>query len=106
MAKLPFFLVQSSAFSLFYTIFRQVKGLFIVLPLFILVKEYKCANSTHSAREEEKNAELTDHIGNEGLACLGVPDESDAVIRNKVEEEIGYCKHTEAYYQSNERKLE
>ena len=37
---------------------------------------------------QEERAELTDHIGNKGLARLGMPGEGDAAVGNEVEEEI------------------
>ena len=34
------------------------------------------------------DAKLTDKVGYEGLACLGMPHEGDALVGYKVEEEI------------------
>ena len=75
-------------------------------PLILfLVEENVRAKSTHCAGEQEECAELTNHIGNEGLACLGMPNESDSIIGNEVEEEIRYRKHAKSDNQGDERKL-
>ena len=72
----------------------RAKLLLLILP----VKENECGYRTHSAREEKQNAELTDHIGNERLSCLGMPGECNAVIGDEVEEEVSNRKHTKTNY--------
>ena len=73
--------------------------------IFFLVKENVSAKRTHCAGEQEECAKLADHIGNEGLACLGMPNESYSIIGNEVEEKVRYRKHAKTDDQGDEREL-
>ena len=47
-----------------------------------------CNKQTNYASKDEQNAEITYKIGNKGLSCLGMPHEGNALIGDKMEEEI------------------
>ena len=51
------------------------------------------------------DAKLTDKIGYEGLACLGMPHEGDALIGYEVEEEIVDYEYYRRGYKGNQREL-
>ena len=74
------------------------------MSLFLTVKENESGNSAHSTREEEKHTELTDHIGDERLARLGMPNEGYSLIGDEVEEEVRYRKNTKTDDQGDQGK--
>ena len=73
--------------------------------LSVLAEENEGGKSTHGAGEEEEHRKLTDHIGNEGLARLGMPGEGDTAIGNEVIEKVVKNKANGAYNKLAQRKL-